>query len=215
MQQLSSNNTPYLIGIGVTLTIVIFLFALFFYRSVKTAGDGKLFNFTFVILAIGFALNILVFAMSQYVGLDLTDLLPLRINSLFSVFGSAVSWLLFSVFFLAFSILFFRNRSTPDGRLLKIVWIFFLCFNLLEVLLNLYSYFSWTEPVAVVIHYKTTAEKMIMEHVRSFKKENYLIYSIVPAIWSMISSISVYKLFTPLTPDQSTPSLSGDADLKQ
>ena len=185
MELITVDNMYYLIFSASLFLIACSWYARYFYLSVKAKGLEKFFRITLFTLMLGAAFTLMSVFTSPFLGLDLTTVLPVR--------GTLVS--LPFLFFLIFSILLYRSRSNPNITLLKIAWVVMLCFNVGDMLLNLYLYFSWEPAVPILKNYKTLSEKMIMEHVRNPRRENYLFLLISPALWTLACGIGVYKVF--------------------
>lgn len=188
MKQLNPGNLFYFIYIIPAIIITgVFLFLL--YKAIAGKGTTPIRRLTLYIAIVAIAAYLFLF-IAPALTLTILDYLPLRLMDMqtHTVTRFILRWS-FTIFFAIIIVILSFKNNVP---FIKWVWIVFLVFNIPEVLINLYQFFTWVKPVP--IKNPATSADLIMNHLNNFSRERYLLQLLYPLFWAVSSFVIIKKI---------------------
>jgi hypothetical protein len=186
VKQLNPDNLFYFIYIIPAIVIAgVFLF--FFYKALAGKGTQPIRRLTLCIAIVAIVAYLFLFIVPALT-LTILDYLPLRLMDMqtHNITRFILRWG-FTIFFAVIIVVLSLKNNVS---FIKWVWVFFLVFNIPEILINLYQFFIWVKPVP--IKNPTTSAELIMNHFNDFSRERYLLQMLYPLFW-VLSSIAIIK----------------------
>jgi hypothetical protein len=188
VKQLNPDSFFYFIYI-IPAVIIAGVFLFFFYKAIAGKGTQPIRRLTLCIAVVAVAAYLFLF-ITPALALSILDYLPLRLMDNIQthpIIRFILRWA-FTIFFAVIIVILSLKNNDP---FIKWVWIVFLVFNLPEVLINLYLFFTWVKPV--LIEKPVTSEQIILNHFNDFNRERYLLQMLYPLFWAVSSFVIIKK----------------------
>ncbi len=152
--------------------------------TIKNKGTTQpLYTVTRVILVLSF-----IFYLIAYLGIDFTGIIPIRL----SITLPSIQWYIVErvILLLLFATLFVFSLKKEALSIMKFTWSLFLVFNIINLLLLSFNYFTWTKPVA---NNQNPLSDMLESHIYNYTFQRYLLNILIPVLWITASMISLKK----------------------
>lgn len=173
-----------------------------FIRAMRPPGIERLRRFTAFTMVLGAALPILnilaVLSGFAILPIDLTDLSPIPAGRLHGY----IQHLPF-VFFMISAILLLHPKAPRYALQVELTWGVVLLINLALFVLVVYQVITWTPPPPPppvnpqrVPNGHFDPAEIILQHTVHMTRERIAWSLILPALWTVISSLALYKAFT-------------------
>ena len=178
MKQIGNDNFYSLI-LGIPAIILLIIFLLFFYKSIKSPVNNKLIVLTKILLGTALALSCL-----RYLQIDFKEVQPLRLEKIFPKTNTLL--ITISIFFLLFILII--KKAT--NKVIVSTWLVLLILNSINFLIITYEFFTWKkEPVIK----SGSISEIIFSRSFEYTFSNYLMNISYPLLWIVLGIIAINR----------------------